>query len=275
MANLLDTIRNNTATPQQGVTDETQKLQTLLRAKSGKQLGAGSVASSNLGEQAAVAQTNQQLQNQVAPQTNIQNQQLAQQQSGIQQQEQLQKAEINQTNRLDTLQTRLKTDQILKDLERSKGEIDLKRDGARLEQLGSNLRLQNKQYVDNLQREGQLARLNDDAAFRQAALQSTMGQKLEILNKTIDNNTLISANDREFKRKVAQIDVSQAYAMFNADMAAGKDQAMWGGIGNLAKAGISAYGAGTSKSTAPASTEGDYSTVGGTDGDYSQFSGKD
>jgi len=254
MANLLDTLRQNSQVGQQGVTDETSKLATLLRAKSGKAVGGSGVVSSNLGEQAAVAQTNQQLQQQVAPQAAIQQAGMAQQASQIQQQETQQRADIAQSRRFDTVQNKIKTDQLLKDLERNKGEIDVAKQGAQLEQLGANLRLQNKKYVDDLQREGQLARLNDDAAFREAALRSAMGNKMEIVNKTIDNNTILSANDREFKKKVAQIDIATAYNMFNADMAAGKQQAMWGGIGSLAKAGIAAYGAYSSQpSTATAS----------------------
>jgi hypothetical protein len=242
MANLLDTIRNNSVAPEQGVTDEAQKLQTLLRARSGKQLSGTSVAGSNLGEQAAVAQTNQQMQQQVAPQAAIQSAQLAQQSAQIQQQEQQQRGQVAQSRRFDDLQTTLKIDSTLKELERNKGQIDMNKEGARLEQLGAALRLQDKQYVDNLQREGQLARLSDDNAFREAALRSTMGDKMQIINKSIDNNAVFNDNSREFSRKVATIDIDSAYQMFNADMAAQKQQALYSGGGALLKAGIGAYG---------------------------------
>jgi hypothetical protein len=242
MANLLDTIRQNTQQlPEQGMTDESGKLQTLLRAKSGKAVGGSPVATSSLGEQQAVVQTNQQIKQQVAPAAAIQVAGQQQQAQGIQQQEQLQRAETAQSRRLDSVQTRMRTDQMLKDLERNKGQVDIARQGAQLEQVATNLRLQNKQYVDQLNREGSLARLNDEAEFRKAALQATMGNKQQIINKTIDDNIILSGNDREFKRKVAQIDIGSAYAMFNADMAAGKQQAMWQGIGAVAKAGLGAY----------------------------------
>lgn len=253
MANLLQTIRQNSQPQEQGVTDETQKLQTLLRAKSGKALAGPGVVSSNLGEQQAVANTNQQIQQEVAPQAAIQNAGLEQQQAGIQQQEQQQRSDIAQSRRFDTLQTRIKTDQILSDLERNKGKIDLARDGARLEQLGSNLRLENQKYVQDLQREGSRARLNDELAFREATARATMGNNMEIMNKSIDNNTFLKANDRDFKRKVAQIDIGSAYQMFNNEIAAGKQQAMWSGLGSLAKAGVNAasdYEAAPKKTTA-------------------------
>jgi hypothetical protein len=253
MANLLDVIRQNSVAPEQGVTDETQKLQTLLRARSGKQLSGTSVAGSNLGEQAAVAQTNQQMQQQVAPQAAIQSAQLAQQSAQIQQQEQQQRGQVAQSRRFDDLQTTLKIDSTLKELERNKGQIDVQREGARLEQLGAALRLQDKQYIDNLQREGQLARLNDETAFREAALRSTMGDKMQIINKTIDNNAIFNDNSRDFSRKVAAIDIDSAYQMFNADMAAAKQQALWTGAGAVTKAGLGAadkFSGGETKSPA-------------------------
>lgn len=243
MANLLDTIRQNTQTlPEQGVQDQGQALQILLRAKSGKSVGGGPVASSSLGEQQAVVQTNQQIQQQVQPAATIQTMAQQQQAQGMQQQEQLQAAEIAQTRRLDTAQNRVRTDQILKDLEQNKGKIDLARQGAQLEQAATNLRLQNKKYVDQLNREASTARLNDELEFKKAALQASMGDKQQIVNKTIDNSVLLSANDREFKKKVAQIDIGSAYALLNAELTSGKERDKWSGLSGLAKAGIAAYG---------------------------------
>jgi hypothetical protein len=109
----------NSQPQQQGVTDETSKLQTLLRAKSGKASAGGPVASSNLGETQAVTQTNQQL-GQVAAQNEIQNQTNEQQSLAQDQSAQLQNAETNQSRRFDTIQNRLKTDSLLSEYERNK-----------------------------------------------------------------------------------------------------------------------------------------------------------
>lgn len=240
--NLLDTIKQNSAIPTQGVTDESQKLQTLLRAKSGKAIGGAGIASSNLGEQQAVASTNQQIQTQVVPQQQIQQAGLEQQASDIQQQEQQQTADIAQSKRFDTIQTRLKTDQLLSDMERDKGRVDVLRDNARLEQLGQNLRLQTREYTDNLAREGAAARLNDDLAFKEATLRANMGNDMETMNKTIDNNTILNANDRDFEKKLGQMKITDAFSVFAATSKAANEKAMWGSIGEISKAGIGAAG---------------------------------
>ncbi len=278
MANLLDTIRQNSqALPQQGVTDESQKLQTLLRAKSGKAVGGGPVASSNLAEQSAVAQTNQQLQQQVAPAAAIQSAAQQQQSSEIQQQEQLQRADIAQSRRFDDAQTRIRTEQTLRDLERGKGTIDERTKDAQVEQVAANLRLQNKQYTDTLNREGQMARLNDDSAFQKEALRAAMENKLDIVSRTIDTNTLLNANDREFEKKLASMNVNDAWSIFNADRAAAKQQGMWSGAGALAKAGIEAYGNVSKEKgkVGASSTSGDTSTAGTTAGAKNQSSVSD
>lgn len=263
--NLLDSIRQNSAVPQQGVTDESQKLQTLLRAKSGKAIGGSGIASSNLGEQQAVVNTNQQIQAQVAPQAAIQTAGLEQQSQDIQQQEQLQTADISQAKRFDTIQTRLKTDQLLSDMERDKGRVDVLKDNARLEQLGQNLRLQTREYTDNLAREGAAARLDTDLAFKEAVLRNSMGTDMQNMNKAIDNNAVLTANDRDFARKVAQINVRDAMGIFAATAKGENDKAMWGAVGEGTKAGISAYGTYASSkadTTAPVASTGGQSVKG-------------
>jgi len=129
--------------------------------------------------------------------------------------------------------------------------------------------LENKQYVQDLQREGSRARLNDDIAFRDAAARATMGNNLEIMNKTIDNNTLFSQNERDFKRKLAQVSIADAYQMFNNEVAAGKQQAMWSGLANVAKAGIGAYGTfSSSKDTGPTNKSANEGLVGKSDSTF-------
>jgi hypothetical protein len=257
MANLLDTIRQNSQTlPEQGVTDESQKLQTLLRAKSGKAVGGGPVASSNLAEQSAVAQTNQQMQQQVAPVAAIQSATQAQQSSDIQQGEQLQRAEVAQSRRFDDAQTRIRTEQVLRDLERNKGEVDEKTKNAQVEQVAATLRLQNKQYIDTLQREGELARLTDDGQFRRQAMQSALMGKAEILGKGKDTEAVLNSSDRDFQKQLAQMGVDDAWAIFKQDAAAAKQQAMWSGIGELGKAGIAAYGTATAPKAETSSSAG-------------------
>lgn len=244
MANLLDTIRaNNPALQQQGQTDQTQSLQTLMRAKSGKAVSGPEVASSNLQEQQAVQQTNNQMQNQIAPAAQIQNEGQREQQTAQTQQTQQKQSEIAQGRRFDDLQTKIKTDQILADLERGKGKIATDQSNAQLEQVGQNLRLQNAQYIDNLQREGNMSRLGDDASFKQELARSVLGNNQALLEKQLGNKSILDTNSREFKEAMAKMDVNTAWDMFGNSLAAEKQRAAYSGAGSLATAGIGAYGA--------------------------------
>lgn len=255
MANLLDTIRQN----KPGVTDESQKLQGLLRAKSGKAVAGPEVASSNLGEQQAVAQSQQQIQNEVVPQAQIQEQGQRQQTAGIKQAESQQVQGIEQSRRFDTIENRLKTQQILNDLERNKGQIDLARDKAQLEQVGQNLRLQNKQYIDNLQREGNRARLGNQAEFQEALADSVLGDSRELLEKNLGNKSILDATDRDFQKSLTEMDVNHAYDMFKREKKEQKERALYQSIGGLTQAGIGA--AGSMKSGSPAASPSTGSTV--------------
>lgn len=269
MANLLDTIRSNNPAMQnqQGVTDETGKLQTLLRAKSGKDTGLASapVAASNLGEQAATAQTNNQLQNQVAPAAAIQTAQLGQQAAGQQQQTQQATQQVNQARKFDTLETKMKTNQVLSDLERNKGQVDFQAERANLEQIGQNLRLTNQQYINDLQREGNSRRLDDSNEFSQAMSETMLGANKGLLEKQLGNQGILGANDRQFRTAMANMDINTAYDMFKNDMAAQKQRALYAGAGALVTAGIGAAGSmptgsATSPDTGTTVATGDIST---------------
>lgn len=259
MANLLDTIRQNNQqlTKPQGVSDQTAQLSTLLRAKSGKQVGTPSIASSSLGEQQAVAETNQSLQG-VRNQASIQQAGLEQQQAAEQQQTQLQKADIRQQNKFDTIQNKLKTDSLLSELERNKGKLDTARYQSSMEQLGANLRLQNTQYIDNLEREGARARLDDDVKFKEEMARATFGDQQDLLQKALGNKSVLDANEREFQKSMAQMGLDDSYAMFRAQQRNEAQRALYSGIGAITTAGIGAYG--TFKDRAP-------TDEGGTTGD--------
>jgi hypothetical protein len=121
--------------------------------------------------------------------------------------------------------------------------LDLSKDKANAEQIGVTLRLGDQQYVSNLQREGAKARLDDDNTFKTEMLKTSLGDQQEILEKNLGNKSILDASDREFQKSLAQMGIDDAWAMFRADQRAGQQQAMWTGIGNVATAGVGAYGA--------------------------------
>ena len=164
MANLLEALQ-----PQ--MQDTTSQLSTLLRAKSGKAVGAPATAISTQQEQAAVAQA-----------------------------------------------------------------------GQAMEQLGQNLRLNNQKYVDNLQREGSRARLNDDIQFREQVAKSVLQDNKSLLEKQLGNRSILSASDREFSIAMARMGVQDAWQMFRNESNAQQSAAQWSTGASLINTGLGAYG---------------------------------
>lgn len=256
MANLLDAIRNNSLPQGQGVTDETSRLQQLLRAKSGKNVAGSDIASSNLGEQQTVAQTNQQLNNQVTPGIQLQQEGQAQQAAAEQTQTGIQNQSIEQSRQLNSLQNKLKTTSLLNEMERNRGQVDLARNKAAVQQLASNLRFENTKYVDDLQREGQKNRIDSKEGFEEALANAVFGDSRELLEKQLNGKSLLNADQRDFNVAVSRMDLNAAYAMFHKDLKTQKDRALYTGIGDLVGAGTSIAGnmSKPSATSAPATT---------------------
>lgn len=276
MADLLSTIRQNSqalAGQQQGVTDQSSQLSGLLRAKSGKDASAtgGDVAASNLGEQQAVAQTNNTMRNQVAPAAQTQQAGLDQASQGQQQQLGQAKAQIAQTNKFNTAQSQIQTNSILQNFEQQKGQLSLDQDKAAANQVATNLRMQNNKYMDQLQLEGQKNRLDDSNQFRTHLQQSVLGDNQTLLQSKLGDQSILDASNRDFQRAMGTMDVGFAYEVFNNAAAGAKQAAVYGGAGALATAGIA--GAGAMQESNAKSDYKDYSKSGGTDS-YSTWSAK-
>lgn len=250
MANLLDQIRkNNQSLQTQPVAeDQTQKIESLLRAKSGKSIGGGAVSSSNLQEQQASVQNAGQMQ-QIAQGANIMQQGQEQQFAGQQQREGIAAKEIEQSKKFDNIQTRLKTEQLLRDLERNKGEIDVNRDVAGLEQVGFNLRMQNKEYVDNLQREGNKARLDNHLTFQEALQKDIFGESERLIKSQMKNDNLLKENDRIFQRELTHMGVDQMFDQYYYEKDQAKKRQWSEALGSMIGAGAGAASSSSSSSS--------------------------
>lgn len=222
MANLLDIINQNkqnlTKAPAQ--TDETQKLQGLLRAKTGKAVGGGSTpAISNIGEQAANQATATTLQTQVSPQIQLQAAANQQAQQAATQQEAQQTQAVQQSRKFDNIQTKMKTAQIMNDLSRDKASLDLDKDKSRLEQASFLLSMQDKSYTDQLADIGARRRLDDAANFNQELQDMIMQDQAESLKSQLGTNDILAVNDRQFKKAMSEMSIDDAMKMADAAMA--------------------------------------------------------
>lgn len=268
--NLLDTIRQSTQ--KQGMTDETQKLQTLLRAKSGRAVAPSSAATSAVQEQAANDATNSQLQ-QIDSNAYIANQAQQQQARGIEQQTANTTAQVEQSRRFNDLQSRIETDKLLSDLERNKGQIDMDRDSARVEQVAQGLRLQNKKYIEDLQRESAKARLLDGNEFQLQLQKDIFGENTDLLKEQLGNKEILDLDDREFNRLLTQMGVDDAWRVHQNELDTQRKRALTSFIGQTPGLVGGAMSAGGSRAPAQQTNmnQAQTSTPVGSNNSYSNY----
>lgn len=257
MANLLDTIRQNSQTiagQPAANTDQTQQVGTLLRAKSGTTSTGGDFSGSNLGEQQAVSQTNNTLQNVIQPQNQIAQANLAQQSSAQNQQAGIQQGQIAQTNKANTIQTQLQTNSILQQFEQGKGQLKLDENTAAANQIATNLRLQNQQYVDQLNNAAAKDRIDSGNNFKVALEQSIMGDNTQLLKQKLGNQSILDVNNTDFNRALADMDAGFAEQLLSNQLAGQKQAAIYGGVGAIVTGGLAGAGASGAFNSAPAAT---------------------
>lgn len=242
--NLLDTLRQNrqALTQPPGMTDESRRVATLLRAKSGREVGGPEIGASSLAEQQAVTQAQQQMQEQVVPQAVLQEQQQGLAAETEAQQTAAQRQALEQSRRFDNIQTRIQTDRILRELEEGRGRLDLAAERAATQQAAFNLRMQNQQYVARLQQAGAAARLADEASFREQLSRDILGENQKLLQKNLEGRAILDVNEREFRKSLAEMGAGDAYSMFREDLDAARQRGLITGVVGMGTAGLGAAG---------------------------------
>jgi hypothetical protein len=174
---------------------------------------------SNLGEQAAGDATNQQL---ATTGQQIQMQQAQQNQAAQAEQAQtdIASAQIDQARKFQTVQNKLRTNQLLNDLSRDRGSLDLEKDKARLEQTAFLLSMQDKKYTDQLQDIGRKRRLDNEANFTQEMEQMALGAQYDLLKQKLGGKDILAASDREYKQALANMTIADAQKAADLEMAA-------------------------------------------------------
>lgn len=278
MASLFDTINQNRqqiagqAVPQ---ANQTNTVATLLRAKSGQVANSGEGPISSLGEQSANDTTSSQM-GQVATNAKLAN--IADQTANQGQQQQFNqaKSDIAQANKFATVQNNIKTNQLLGDLSRDKGTLDQQQQAAKLEQTAFLLSMQDKQYTDQLEQIGRQRRLDNDVNFKQEMQQVAFKDELDILKSKLSNGDVLSANDRDFSKAMADLSIDDAikladleskYATESSDIEtkatttaaqqaakAANQTSMYQGLGSLVSSGVGAYGTFANGKPAPLKT---------------------
>lgn len=247
MATLLDIVNKKAqVNPQQANPlgpSQTSQLQQLSQATSGKAGGTQSAPRiSNVGEQLANQQTQLQLQQvgQQEQQAQVQTEQTARQ--VVQEDQFAQKEFTEQTARfMDGLMNEQLG--VLQAFSRGEKQLNLKKDKARLEQVGFTLRLNNDKYINKLQEEGFRARLDNDAQFEDELARSIFADELDLFRDNLEFRAAMGADDRQFTEMMAGMDLNSALELANAQSQAAAAQQMWSGIGGVVSGGVAAYSA--------------------------------
>jgi hypothetical protein len=197
---------------------------------------------SNVGEQLANQQTQLQLQ-QVAQAEQQGQQQVQQQAEQVVKEEQL--VQRDMTEQSARFMDQLMNDQlgVLQQFSKGEKQLNLKKDKARLEQIGFTLRLNNDKYINKLQEEGFRARLDNEAVFEEELARSIFAEELDLFRDNLDFRAMMGASDRDFQEQVASMDLNSAIELANASAQSAASQQMWSGIGTMVSGGVGAYGA--------------------------------
>lgn len=125
---------------------------------------------------------------------------------------------------------------IASDLGRKGQQLDLRKDGAKLEQLGFYARLSDKKYADTLELEGRRRRLDNASNFKQALAEAVFKDERELFMNDLAFKRMMSADDREFQRLLANISLEDAIELSMAQAAQENIAAKWSGVAGIAGA---------------------------------------
>lgn len=244
MATLLEQLR------QQGPTGtETQQISNLLSARSGKATAPGATPrATNIQEQVQDQLTRGQLKD-VAQQSALQSAQLGQEQRAVEQQYAQQQAQLDEQSISQQETYQRQVDAALKDYSRNIKQLDVTRQGAKVEQLGFQLRLSNQSYIMQLKTEAARDRITSEAGFREALQRSIFADEIDLFSSDLDFRMLLKVDDAQFMRQLASMDIDTAMAIASAEAKANSTQAIVSGTSQLIQ------GAATYAANKPASTE--------------------
>lgn len=245
MATLLEKLQQNlspaNATIEPG--DETTQVRQLMAAKKGI-VGPTSALGPRGLETAEIAarQPAQQKLSEIAQGAQLQGVALSQAVRG-QEMEQAQREEaISAQRREGALQEKIQTENILRNLEQGKASMSEQQRQLGMEAAASNLRLQDAKYVDDLVREGQKARLQQDIDFGEQLAKATLDNNIALQKLKYKNQSLLNADDRTFKRALADLDINAVMQMAKENATADIQAGTIGGLASAAQVGAQAYG---------------------------------
>jgi hypothetical protein len=132
----------------------------------------------------------------------------------------------------------LMIDDLFDQFARSEKELEFRRDGANIEQLGHELALRDRTYLDELSRIGRERELQDNLNFVEESRRLILGNEVDSLIEELDWRRAFDAKERDFNYKIKNMSFNDAYKVFEAETKAANQKAMWeGGVSVASSAG--------------------------------------
>lgn len=113
------------------------------------------------------------------------------------------------------------TEELLAKFEENMDALGMERHKSDVNQLLFGMRMQNTKYIDQLKMEGDKLRLNDKATFAEALMASSLQDEMTLLKGNLEfrqlmfaddllNKGALARDDREFARRLGEIDIETA-----------------------------------------------------------------
>lgn len=157
-----------------------------------------------------------------------------------------QQAEVEQDiaaqRRSNELQTRIRTEQTLQELEQGRASLSEKARREKIEKIASDLRLSTKKYTDELALAGAQQRLSDANAFNEALARDIMNENLTLVNLQYKNQAARDLSDREFEKMLASMNASDMLAAYRQGLRFEQTQGAISGGATVAQSALSMYG---------------------------------
>ena len=208
---------------------ETNQLIQLAQAKTGKAAASTSAPKmSNLGAQTAAAtgQVQSQLQNQ---QFEAKGQQLIAQEGAQEQAASSANAQVTEQGLAMREVLSNKTKELLQNAKQKNLSMDRDEDRVELQQLGISARLASEKYVEQLEREGALGRLEEAQSWERAYTSSVFDNELELLQIKLGHADIMNMDKNEFNDKLSRMNINDALAIasgaFSQEIKQGKYKA--------------------------------------------------
>lgn len=152
--------------------------------------------------------------------------------------------EASATQRLRDLATQrdLTIDNIFADFDRSNKELALRKDAAELEQLGFDLAMSDRAYMDELNRVGRERLLSNELQFSEESARITLGDQLEATLQRLDWARDFNGDRRNWEQKLGQMTIQNALDLYEAQVEAANQRAFIEGATGALQAGYQ-YGA--------------------------------